>query len=90
MDEGIEENTMINWKKKSQSVLQNTPKSHQSAATGFTIALLHLVNLSSGLCTQQFLNCSEMAQLEMALDSLCYNTLAETMDPEEKKNKLFW
>ena len=54
---------------KNQSVLQNIPTSVSLPAAGFTIAPLHLVSLSSGLCTQWFLNCSEMAQLEMALDS---------------------
>lgn len=66
------------------------PKSNQSAATGFTIVLLHLLhllNLSPGLCTPWFLNCSEMAQLEMALGSLCYSTLAEIMDPKKKNIK---
>lgn len=82
----MEEDTYSDQLKNKSVCPPKHPKSNQSAATGFTIALLYLLNLSFVLCTQRFQNCSEMAQLEMALDSLCY-TLAETMGPKEKKIK---
>lgn len=64
---GVENTQSEQLKKISLSC--KTSQLQSVCAAGFTIALLYLVNESSGLCTQWFLNCSEMAQLEMSLDS---------------------